>query len=68
MSLLRSSCGELSSLTWFAFFSLVTDLQSWTKHLEQSREIKQNWTGTGNLDNCPCLIFDHYYKHLISGR
>ena len=43
-------------------------LQSWTKYLEQSKEIKQNLTGTENFDNCFCVIFDCYYKSFISAK
>ena len=35
--------------------------QSWTKYGEQCKEMKQNWTGLGNFDNCFCLIFNWYY-------
>ena len=27
-------------------------LQSWTKYLEISKEIKQNWAGQGNFETC----------------
>ena len=30
--------------------------------MEQSKEIKQNWTGAENFDNCFCVISDCYYK------
>ena len=38
------------------------------KNLEQSKEIKENWTWTENFDNYFCLIFDHYHKIFISGK
>ena len=33
--------------------------------MEQSKDIKQDWTGAENFDNCLCLIFDCYYKYFI---
>ena len=36
-----------------------------TKYLEQSKEIKQNWTGEENFDNCFCIILEGYYKILL---
>ena len=38
------------------YFRNSTHLQLWTKHLEQSKDIKQNWTGKWNFDNCFCII------------
>ena len=46
----------------------VRQLQTWTKYLEKTKDIKQNWTVIENLDNCFYVIFDCYYKSLISGR
>ena len=43
-------------------------LQSWTKKLEQSKEVKQNWTGAENFENYFCLDFQVYYKSFIFGR
>ena len=43
-------------------------LQSSTNILEQSKGIKQNWTGAKDIDNCICLIFDHFYKSFVSVR
>ena len=43
-------------------------LQSWAKYLEQSKEIKQNWAGAENFDNCFFVNFDRCYKGFISGR
>ena len=42
--------------------------QSWTKYLEKTKEIQQNWTETENFDNYFCAIFDCSYKLFISGR
>ena len=36
-------------------------LQSWKKNLEQSKEIKQNWTGAENFDNVFFLFFDNFF-------
>ena len=47
---------------------LILMFQSWTKYLQQSKEINQNWTGAENLDNCFCESFDRYYKSFIAGR
>ena len=38
------------------------ELQAWTKYLEQSKEIEQNWAGTENF------IFDCLYKNFGSKR
>ena len=38
------------------------ELQAWTKYLEQSKEIKQNWAGTENF------IFDCLYKNFGSKK
>ena len=38
------------------------DLQSWTKYLEENKEIKQNWTAAESFDNCLYVAFEHYYK------
>ena len=35
-------------------------LQPRKKYLEQSKEIKQNWTGAENFDNIFCLFFDNF--------
>ena len=42
--------------------------QSWTKYLEKTKEIQQNWTGTENFDNYFCKTFDCSYKFFISRR
>ena len=49
--------------------------QSWTKYLEQNREIELNWTGkTGQGKKSLIstylirLVFDCYYQGLISRR
>ena len=34
--------------------------QPWKKTLEQSKEIKQNWTGAENFDNIFCLFFNNF--------
>ena len=39
-----------------------------TKYLEQSKEIKQNWTGEENFDNCFCTILEGYYKIFVARR
>ena len=41
-------------------------LQFWTKYLEQSKEVKQNWTEAENFDNCFYKTFDRYYENFIS--
>ena len=40
-------------------------LQSWTKYLEQSKEIKEIGRGA---ENFLCIIFNYYYKSPIFGR
>ena len=40
--------------------------QPWAKYLEQSKEVKENWTGGENVDDCFCIIFNFYYKSFIS--
>ena len=34
-----------------------------SKEMKQSKEMKRNWTGTENLDNHFCVIFDCHYKN-----
>ena len=47
-------------------FSLSVDkLQSQTKYLEQSKEIKQNWTELKNFDMCFCILFCCYCQKFI---
>ena len=43
-------------------------LQFRKKWLEQSKEIKQNWTGRKNFDICFYVIFGCYDHQFISGR
>ena len=43
-------------------------LQSWTKYLEQRKEIKQNWLVPETSGICYCAIFDCYYQNFVSGR
>ena len=40
-------------------------IQSWTKYLEQSKEINSNRSGEERFDNCFFVIFDHCYENLI---
>ena len=40
--------------------------QSLTKYLEQSKEIKQNWTGPEKLDICFSVIFNLHYQIFTS--
>ena len=43
-------------------------MQYWTRDSEQSKEIKQNWTGPENLDISFWLIFDRNCQIFIAGR
>ena len=43
-------------------------LQSWTKYLQQSREIPKNCTGQGKFDINFCMLLDCYCQSSISGR
>ena len=43
-------------------------VQSWTKYLEQNREIQYNWTGQEKIDISICGFFDCYCQSLISRR
>ena len=46
-------------------------LPRWNKVItlsEQSNQIKENWIGAENFDNCFWVIFDHCYKNFTSGR
>ena len=43
-------------------------LQSWTKYLEQSQEIQQNWTGLQRFNIYFSVSFDCYCQSLISQR
>ena len=36
-------------------------LQSWANTLERGKGMRQSWAGVGNIENCLCIIFDHYY-------
>ena len=51
---------SLLHLTWSS-----NKLQSWTKWSGQSKKIKKNWAEVEKLDNCFCVIFDHYYESFI---
>lgn len=42
-----------------------SSLQSWTKYLEQRKEVQPNWTGLQNLD---IVLFYCYCHNLISGK
>ena len=42
------------------------DLQSWTKCVEQSKEMKQNWPEVENFDMRFSVIFARYYKSFSS--
>ena len=46
----------------------ILELQSCTKYLDQSKNIKQNWTGAEISDNSFCVIFGRCYISFISGR
>ena len=46
---------------------IVYTLQSWTKYLEKSKEIKENWTREKKIENCFCIVFYLYYRSSISG-
>ena len=41
------------------------DLPPWTKYVEVSEKMKQNWT-RGNFEICFCVNFNHYYQKFIS--
>ena len=43
-------------------------IKSREKVMEQSKEIKQNWTGSKDFDICFCVIFTAMIKIFISGR
>ena len=43
-------------------------LPSWTKYLEVSKKIKQNWTIPGNFEMCFCVNFNYYYQKFISRK
>ena len=44
-------------------------LQSWTKYLEQSKEIQENWTIIEKFDIYFCVFFDYITKVLfLKGR
>ena len=38
------------------------------KYIKESKEIKQNRTGTENFDICFYVIFNRCYQRFISGR
>ena len=42
-----------------------TDLPPWTKYVEVSEKMKQNWT-RGNFEICFCVNFNYYYQKFIS--
>ena len=42
--------------------------QYWAKYFQQSRQIRQNRTGSQNFHICFCVIFDCYCQGFISGR
>ena len=44
------------------------ELQSRTQYLEESKEIKQNWTETKKNYICFFIIFHRYNRSFISGR
>lgn len=43
-------------------------IQSRTKFMKQSQEIKRNWTGQKNFEIWFCIIFDHLYQNFICER
>ena len=54
---------------YYPFFTFTIRESStiWTKYLEQSKEIKQNWATTKVFDTYFCAIFDCYCRNFISG-
>ena len=43
-------------------------LQCFTKHLEQSEELKQNLPGLKNFKVCLCVICYYYFQKFVCGR
>ena len=48
-------------------FRVTDKLQSWTKYMEQNKEIKQNGTDAENFVNYFCVLFGCYYKTFVYG-
>ena len=63
----RHSCFDTGTLR-DKFFAGIINLKSWTKYLEQSKEIKQNWIGLRNFEFCFFLSFYSYYQKFNFGR
>ena len=61
------SCFDTGTLRDKVFAGII-NLQSWTKYLEQSKEIKQNWIGLRNFLICFFISFYSYYQKFIFGR
>ena len=36
--------------------------------MRHSKDIKQNRSGTENIDICFCIIFDRHYQSFVSGK
>ena len=44
--------------------SISMVMQSVTKYMAKSKEIKQNWTRSENFDISLCVNFDRYFQKL----
>ena len=57
----------LTVLSWWFLYSQM-NMQSRKILMEQSKEIKRNWTRPKNFDICFCEIFGCYDQSFIAGR